>query len=89
MIFICKKRAQAIRFFPFSCWKVFITIQLANRMGLVFVLSSVEQIINPYLSGMGGGRGVILSPPTPNPCLLNLNNSETIKVVTLAFRSIQ
>ena len=37
----------------------------------------------PFNPNLGGGRGVVL------PCWFSLNNSETVKAVTLTFCSIQ
>ena len=45
----------------------------------------VEFGFNPNMGGEGRGEGNF----TPSPCWFSLNNSETVKAVTLVFCSIQ
>ena len=59
-------------------------VEITERKDPVVQLEASKSSINPSLGGWG--RGVILPP---SPSWFSLNNSKTVKVVTLEFCDIQ
>ena len=67
--------------------------EVKESQAIVSVKIHVERAIQTVNPNLGGGGGVILPhtlhPPLPPSCWFFLNNSETVRAVTLSFYSVQ